>query len=276
MQDGKPQATMICGRLLAEFSNAGITNQSSVLERFLAEQNVLIQQGADQQLSADRAFYVGAAKSLLLTGNPAWKDGPRDGRGNEIVLNGDSGEMKVSGDAMLRSPGADFGEVTSPPARGQPPARAVSDSNAVAIVRSDEQVFRQDSGLVTGHVLLEHPRMTLSCDRMSLPAVTAGEATRKVVAEGVIKFDGIGENDQRLHGEGIRIDYDFGGSGPDRTETVTLHGNPARLTSTGSSIENSVIILDRARNKVFVPGRYVLRGTPATGATNAIPALRLK
>jgi hypothetical protein len=111
---------------------------------------------------------------------------------------------------------------------------------------------------------------------MTLPPAGAAESTRKVVAEGAIQFDASDERDQKIHGEGTSVDYDFGGSGVGRTEVVTLHGQPARMTSGSSLVENSLVILDRAHNKVFVPGRYVLRGSPGSAGTNTIPSLRLK
>jgi lipopolysaccharide export system protein LptA len=269
-------AAMSCRRLLAEFSNAGITNKTSTLEKLLAEDEVIIRQGEDQQLTADQAIYFDATKALLLTGNPAWKEGLREGGGNQITVNGDRGEMTVSGDAVLRSPGTDFGNLTGPGTREGAPISRDAGSNQVAILHSDEQVFRQDnSALVTGHVLLEHPRMHLTCEQMVVPAVTNGQVLRKVVAEGAIVLDASDERAQQIHGTGTGIDYEFGGTGIARTESVTLRGSPARLTTTNSTVENSLIILDRARNRVFVPGRYVLRGTPATDATtNAIPFKR--
>jgi lipopolysaccharide export system protein LptA len=275
-KDGKMQSAMTCERLEAQFSNAGITNKTSALEELFAFGDVVIRQGAEQELRAGRALYSAATKMLLLTDNPSWKDGPRNGGGNQIMLDGSRGEMTITGDTELRSPSAEFGSVTGATV---PDARLVQSdapTSQVAVLHSDKQVFRRDSGLVSGHVRLEHPRMTLTCERMTLPPAGAAEATRKVVAEGAIQFDASDERDQKIHGEGTSVDYDFGGSGVGRTEVVTLHGQPARMTSGSSLVENSLVILDRAHNKVFVPGRYVLRGSPGSAGTNTIPSLRLK
>ena len=273
---GLLQSAMSCERLEAQFSNSGITNKASALEELFAFGDVVIRQGADQELRAGRALFSAATKLLLLADNPTWKDGPRDGGGNQIMLDGSRGTMTITGDAELRSPSAEFGSVTGAPPPDSSSVRIGALTNQVAVLRSDEQIFRRDSGLVYGHVRLEHPRMTLACEKMTLPPAGADEATRKVVAEGAIQFDASDERNQKIHGEGDSVDYDFGGSGVGRTEVVTLHGHPAKMTSGSSVVENSLVMLDRAHNKVFVPGRYVLRGSPSTASTNGIPSLRLK
>ena len=80
------------------------------LQKMVAEHQVVIRQ-EDKQFTAERAEYTGTNGVLDLTGNPAWKAGLREGKGDLVRVNLAHEEMLVSGNAVMKLPSAEAGPV---------------------------------------------------------------------------------------------------------------------------------------------------------------------
>ena len=52
-------------------------------------------------------------------------------------------------------------------------------------------------------------------------------------------------------------------------DRLELTGNPV-LESTNAVIRNSIIIIDQAQHKLYLPGEYAISGTASALGTNAL------
>jgi lipopolysaccharide export system protein LptA len=75
----------------------------------VAERQVLVAQ-EDKQFTAEKAEYTGANNLLELTGNPAWRLGVREGKGDWMRVNLAREEMLVRGNALMKLPAAELGQ----------------------------------------------------------------------------------------------------------------------------------------------------------------------
>jgi len=66
---------MSCGTLTAAFSG---TNE---LQQLVAETQVILEQDTNR-FTAGKAVYTGADGMVELTGNPSWRSGLREGKGD--------------------------------------------------------------------------------------------------------------------------------------------------------------------------------------------------
>ena len=113
--------TLDCALLDVAF--AGVSNE---LQSLVAQTNVVIRRLDTNELSAAKAVYTAETGDLELTGNPAWKNGPHQGKGNLITVNAHREEMFVRGDAWMRVPAKELGSPessSSEVALAKPPAR---------------------------------------------------------------------------------------------------------------------------------------------------------
>jgi len=103
----------------------------------------------------------------------------------------------------------------------------------------------------------------------------AGSTTKGMIAEQEVEFVMLDQNGQELHGTGDRALYNFSVPAAGTTnETLTLIGDPAMLEKTNGVFENSVIVLDRARNKLTARGNYIIHGTADNSGANSFPSMK--
>ena len=107
------QGQMICSQMTLTLSG---TNQP---QKMVAEHQVVIGQ-EDKEFRAEKAEYTGTNGLLELTGDPQWKAGPREGKGDLIRVVRD--EMLVRGNAFMRLPANELGQSVFQPG-GQAQAR---------------------------------------------------------------------------------------------------------------------------------------------------------
>ena len=106
---------MSCSRMMLTFVR---TNEP---QQMVAEDKVVIEQ-AEQRLMGGKAVYTVTNGVLDLTGNPQWRAGLREGKGDLLRVNVQQDEMLVRGNATMRLPADELGQA---PARGPgaaPPA----------------------------------------------------------------------------------------------------------------------------------------------------------
>ncbi len=100
--DGQTNGTLTSATLLVTLVG---TNE---LQSMVAEKNVVFQSG-DKQFTGEKAVYTTTNNILTLTGNPGWRDGTREGRGELLLANLQRGEMRVFTNAFMRVPANELG-----------------------------------------------------------------------------------------------------------------------------------------------------------------------
>jgi lipopolysaccharide export system protein LptA len=254
------QGEMSCALLTLSFSG---TNE---LQKMLAEHQVVIAQ-QDKQFTAEKAEYTGTNGVLDLTGNPAWRDGPREGKGDLLRVQLAREEMLVSGHAVMKLPAAELGQ-SAFTALGKPkPGESKATTNEFAEVYSQQYFLTPESALFRGGVRIEHPQMKWTCQEitmLSLPEL--GKAGRLVVAEPAVVFDVTDDQGGKFHGTGDKAVYTHRVTAALTNDIMELTGNPAMLEATNIMGRNKVITLDLASHKLTARGRYKIWAAAPEGA----------
>jgi lipopolysaccharide export system protein LptA len=241
------------------------------LETLTAEKNVVIQE-EDSRFTGGRAFYTHTNTTLEITQDPQWRSGLRQGKGKLLRVNTQKNEMLVRGDASMRLPAREMAGQLAPStvrmATNQPPQTS---TNEFAEIYCEEYTLRQDNSVFLGGVYATHPEMNWSCEKMTVQV--PGTGTTNLIAEQNVVF-GLMTQKGEIHGKGDRAVYSFGAlrSGTNAGAIINelrLTGAPAFLNSTNGTFENPLIIWDRARDKLILPGgAYRIQGLAKAGGTN--------
>jgi lipopolysaccharide export system protein LptA len=255
------QGALTCGQMTATFFG---TNQ---LERMVAEQNVIISQES-KRFTSDKAVYTGTNGILELTGNPAWQDLDRQGKGDIVLLDGQHNQLVARGNAFLRLPA----DQVDPAGGGHGGAPAKTDS--AQATNQFAQIFCQEytlqppqSALFQGRVRIVHPQMNLTCETVTLDSPRPDGSLHTIIAQNSVEFDLTDEKDQKIHGTGRKAVYTYNATSAATNDVVELTGNPI-LVMTNGTFQNSVIILDRMNGRLLAPGEYTMRGVLDASATN--------
>ncbi len=265
------QGQLSCGRLDATLSG---TNQ---MDRLVAEEAVVIQQDA-KRFTADRAVYSGTNGLLELTGHPAWQDGPRQGRGDVVLMDARQNELVARGNAFLRLPAEEISAASAAPATQQKtdaggsagaPGRSLPATNQFADISALEYRLQTNSAVFLGGVRITHPQMNLTSESVRADFPRAGGTAERILAEHSVEFDLLSDKGEKIHGTGERALYTYQASAAGTNDLVELTGNPKLIMTNGSTFENRVIILDRAQGKLIAPGKYMIHGVTEAGAVKA-------
>jgi lipopolysaccharide export system protein LptA len=256
------RAKMTCDHMVVTFSG---TNQ---MDHLLAEENVVIEQ-ASKKFTAHKAFFTATNQLLNLTGEPAWYDGLRSGRGDTIGLNGLKNEMIVRSNAWLELPAGTISPTSSL-------STAATDSllttNRVAQISCPEYSLGTNESIFQGGVLVSHPQMQLNCETLTMQAPDSSARAQTLVAQQDVNFDLINENGQKIHGTGQRVVYQYSVVSGKTNDFVELTGDPKLTMTNGSTFQNKVIMFDRISGKVIAPGKYFIRSLGTSNPTNNIPS----
>jgi lipopolysaccharide export system protein LptA len=250
---------MSCGLMTLTFTG---TNE---LQKMLAEHQVVIAQ-TNQQFTAETAEYTAADGLLNLSGNPAWRAGTREGKGDLMRVNLAHEEMLVHGNAFMRLPAAELGR-TAFSARGPSAGgRSKIATNEFAEIFSNEYLLTPAAALFRGGVRIEHPQIKETCEELtmlSLPEL--GSAGRLVIAEPAVTFDMVDDQGRTFHGTGDKAVYTHRLTTVLTNDMMELTGHPAVLAATNVVGRNSIITLDLTSQKLVAPGKYNIVGSvPAT------------
>ena len=263
---GELQGQMTCSRMTLTFAG---TNE---LQKMVAEHQVVIAQG-DKEFRAEQADYTGASGVLELTGDPRWRAGPREGKGDRIRANLAREEMLVRGNAFMRLPAAELGQ-SAMSAMGKPKAgERKGATNEFAEVFSKEYFLTPDSALFRGQVRIADPHMNWACDEVTmLTPPELGKAGRVIIAEPAVIFDLTDDQGRSFHGTGDKAVYTHRQTSALTNDLVVLTGTPAMLEATNLVGRNKIINLDLASHTLTAPGRYSLWGAaPPASATGFGP-----
>ena len=252
------------------------TNQ---LETLTAEQNVVIEEG-DKRFTGGRAFYTHTNTTLELTVHPAWQDGLRSGKGDLLRLNSQLSEMLVQGNASMTLPANQLAAQNAPLSTSAATNRvAVARTNEFAQIFCEKYILRPEKSVFQGGVYVTHPEMNWTCENLAVLVSNSG--ITNVVAQQNVMFDLVAGN-SKVHGTGDQAVYSFGllntvTNGMRPLNELRLTGTPAALVTTNLSMQNnnvmtnrnSVIVWDRLRDKLILPGtNYLIQGTAPAVDTN--------
>jgi lipopolysaccharide export system protein LptA len=243
----------------------------------VAEQQVVITR-EDKKFKAERAEYNGTNDLLDLTGNPAWRAGPRNGKGDWVRVNLAHEEMFVRGNAFMEMPASELGQSAFTELGSGKPGAAKRDTNALARIFSEEYLVAPDQALFRGGVRVEHPQMKWTCNELTLLSPPElGKTGRMLIAEPEVVFDLLSDQGQNFHGTGKRAVCTRTVSATATNDLMVLTGNPATLVTTNFLGRNNTITLDMTSHKVLAPGKYYIRGTmPAEGTNTFQPPQKRK
>jgi lipopolysaccharide export system protein LptA len=266
---------MNCRLMTLTFSG---TNE---LQSMIAEEKVIMEHD-DQQFTAAKAVYTGTNDLLELTGNPAWRAGDREGKGDLLLVNPQHNEMNVKGNAFMRLPAQELAQATptaatTAAAPAAPKAASSSNStNQFADVFSDEYYVEPQLAVFKGNVRIDHPRMKWWCEKITAKLPSANEKDQSIVAEQKVVFDLIDEENQpgqKIHGTGDKAVYSYSVTATATNDLLALTGDPVLQTDKGT-FQNRIILFDRAKNLLMAPGKYRIFGSGAPDLTSAFPTLK--
>ncbi|HWQ93827.1 MAG TPA: hypothetical protein VN673_19345 [Clostridia bacterium] len=245
-------ATMDCGLMTLAFTG---TNQ---LDRLVAEDNVVISQ-EDKRLTGGKAVYTGKDGVLELTREPQWLYGPRQGRGRVLRVHSRQEEMVVQGNASMRLPAREFGQLTA--VQDKSKLAAPTNSADFADVFAEEYSFTPLLARFRGGVYISHPSMNWACESLTIQLPPESGPIQSILAEQGVSFDLLDKNGEKVHGTGDRVVYTYNVSGNVTNELVELSGNPVlERTDVASgnpiTMRNRVFVFDRIKNAVIVTGNY--------------------
>jgi len=238
------------------------TNQ---VEKLVAKTNVVITRG-EGLLAADEAIYTGTNSLLELRGSPSWKSGARQGKGDSILVDGQSREMHVKGNASMRIP-AEFlrqqAEVRRP---GTSPSGQAQEQEWAQIF-SEDYLLRADRAQFRGGVYITHPQVAWSCERLAVDLPAEGDRIESILAEQQVAFNFLDASGQRIQGRSDNAEYTYQVRDGRTNELMHLTGQPV-IETTNGVLRNRVITYDLSQNKLFARGRYSIRGTAPALGTN--------
>src|SRR5258707_1053945 len=110
--------------------------------------------------------------------------------------------------------------------------------------------------------------MQWTCRKLSVRLPSGGGQINSIVAEDEVNFDLTDDKGLKIHGAGEKAVYTYAVTATATNDLMELTGNPM-LQTTNGIFSNSIIVLDRAHNKLLAPGKYRLVGLANATATNA-------
>lgn len=248
LADTQSRAQLRCGALTVFI---GGTNQ---IQSAIAEKDVVIEQG-DSRIMGERGLFSGKDSRLELTGNPSWRMGERQGKGDLLVLDQVREEMSVRGNAYMKLPRRELGSLaeTNTALRINGP-----DTNQFAEIFCEQYEVGKASALFTGGVRVEDPQMKLTSASLTMEPTPDGKPG-KITADGRVAIDAADPNGKKTRATGARAVYNLLNS------ILELSGNP-RLESEQGTVTGDVIQWHRTNDTVVVPN-YRVRGV-SSAATN--------
>jgi lipopolysaccharide export system protein LptA len=255
----QPEGKMNCELLTVSFAG---TNE---LQSMLAEKQVVIQQ-ADNWFRADQAAYDGTNRLLELTGQPAWRAGLREGKGDVIRLDVAQSEMNVVGHASMRMPANDLVSATAVGGKTNRLDLNQPGTN-FGTVYAERYTLSPEAAIFDGMVRVELPQMTWGAGIIVVRFPNPENQGGSMVAERGVAFELAGEGGARVRGKSEKAVYSSDITGNITNRLIQLTGQPV-LETTNGRIENKVIILDLVSQRLIAPGKFKMRGFADASMTN--------
>ena len=195
--DGKAGLASYDGHLRVTSTNLLLTGvtlkiktplRTNGLESLSAEQNVVFDY---EQIHAtgERALYTTASDTVQLFGNPQWRAGQREGRGNEISIDRTNKILRAAGNAWLKMPssgGTMFLTGKSPAATNAP-----ATTNRFIEIFSDSYRIQTNRAVFNGNVRAtetasNQPQSKLMCSMLIVELSSSNEVQRAVAELDVV------------------------------------------------------------------------------------------
>lgn len=191
------------------------TKSAGMVDNLTAEQDVAIDFG-ELHAAGDRAVYAPGAGSMQLSGGATWQAQGREGRGEELLLDGVSRSLRVNGRAELKLP---LGNAEFIPQRSTASAPSAEAANRVATITSARYELQTNQVSFSGEVQAieragEEVRSRLTCDSLLATFGPSNQLQTLVANRDVV----IEQGERRL--SGAHATYDGA------TGEMELTGNP--------------------------------------------------
>lgn len=211
-----PQFELTAGLLTARF-----TGTNGALEAIEAERDVVFTgRTDDSRVTAQQARYTLADDTVVLSGNPRFRQREREGRAQFVRYFRPGGVIEAVGDVALRAPRETInrtGFLLAAPDETNTPAPAVSSSNAPAWVElfSQRLTTRSNLTVLEGAVQLVDGSNRLQTARLTLETEGTNRAPARVRAEDGVRVE-----------QGARWVKARAGVYERAGESFTFHGRP--------------------------------------------------
>ena len=147
--------------------------KSSGAQEFTLERNVVVD-CEKIHASGERARYSPDTDLIRLTGEPArWRAEPREGRGEELVLDRRNGLFQARGHAWLKMPGQRQGKAGFLPQPHSPATSSPAATNQLVEILSDNYELRTNSAVFYTAVRVSERRGDQGQGNMSCETLTA-------------------------------------------------------------------------------------------------------
>jgi lipopolysaccharide export system protein LptA len=157
------------------------------LQNAIAEQDVIIDYKG-LQASGDKAEFSSRTGLVRISGrNPSWHAGPREGRGNELIIDRTNGVFQAKGNAWLKLPGQSIGGSQLLSSSELSAAKSGDSTNRYVEVSCDSYELRTNLGVFRKDVRAservgDQSRSALNCSLMTLTFAGSNEL-QTLVAE---------------------------------------------------------------------------------------------
>jgi lipopolysaccharide export system protein LptA len=261
----RAQGKLSCGTLSAAFSG---TNE---LQRLVAETDVILEQETNR-FTANKAVYSGPDGILELAGNPTWRSGLREGRGDLIRVDTKRNQMLVRSNAFMRLPSGELGQTAVSGLGATVLAGAKAGPRQFAEIACREYTVGLEGAQFQGGVRLDHPRIQWTCERINVLAPPGGGRISRTVAEQGVVFHLTDDSGRDVTGTGDKAVYTCNRTATATNEVMELTGFPAKLTTASFSGQNNLFILDLVNRRLGAPGRsrFAMQALASGGGTNII------
>ena len=256
------QTRLTCTSLVATL---GGSNQ---VQQLVAEQRVVIEQG-ERRLTGERARYDGASGVAEFTGQPAWRDGARAGRGDVLLVDLPRSQFTVRGSASLSLPHADSGRllnalVVKPAGTTPAPLKAGDAAGAPPTqITSDEYELSPEAVVFRGHVRVKDAQMQLTSDTLNIELSPGGTNVVGIIADRNVLVSLIETNGKVTTATCARAVYTA------TNEVLELTGQPSVQRPDGSFFTAPVVLLNRATGTISGLGKARIVWLPPGHETNA-------
>jgi lipopolysaccharide transport protein LptA len=156
------------------------------LQSMTAESNVIVDYEGIHA-TGQQTTYAVDTEQVRLTGDPTWREGAREGRGDELVLDRTNGVFFANGHAWLKMPGHGMGALGFLPQGGSLATNLPPSTNQFIEVRSDAYEIRTNLAVFRENVRVTERRddqlqAKLNCGLLTITFSGTNELQR-IIAE---------------------------------------------------------------------------------------------
>lgn len=231
------------------------------LDAILAHNEVIISHG-ENRFTSGEAVYGGTNGLLALTESPAWQSGERSGKGDRIEVNTGKEEMLVRGNAEMRLPAGEMGDIamlrpsmakTNKPAAVKPE----TSRNKMAVITSESYRLSRASAVFSGSVRIDHPQMEMECGNLKIALPQRGKKVDSIVAEEAVRFQFANDEGKTLKGRANKAVYSYTITPSGTNDILELTGYPVLEDGEGRIFRDDVrLLLDVGKGTVLSTGNY--------------------